>query len=338
MLFVPLADLADARLILPAVAAALGVSADHDTDLPHRLGEALRSRDVLLVLDNFEHLLAAAETVGRLARTASGVLVTSRSPLNVGGERVYPVHPLAIHEVNGAPPPAVTLFLERAQDCGADAFVLERDKDAVADICARLDGLPLAIELAAARTSVLSPTAIASRLGHRLSVAVSGASDVPARHRTLRASIEWSVDPLPEPERRLLSILSLFPAGATLDDLEAVGESDADTVVDRLTGLVAASVVQHQPGVTDDRYVLLQVIRGFAAGLLDAAPDATSLRRRYVRRFHQFLTGGRLRLPWPAAPASSWRGCARMFPTRGRRWNWLSSSTNSAATPTWSWS
>ena len=273
----------------------------------------LRSRDILLVLDNFEHVLDAAAAVGELARGAAGVLVTSREALRVAGEHVYALEPLRVAmeegEVAGRQgdatrSPAVELFHQRALESGTSATTLDQDQDAVVDICSHLDGLPLAIELAAARTSVLSPRGIADRLGKRLSLLTSGTRDADDRHRTLRACIEWSVDPLPGPDRRLLSILSMFPAGATLQALEIVDAADPVAILDRLEHLVAKSLARREPDPTADRYRLLHVIREFANDLLELQPDVDDLRARYVAYYHQAYAREVSVVMWPPRTAA----------------------------------
>jgi predicted ATPase len=202
------------------------------------------------MLDNLEHLLDSAPQVSELMLKAPAVkaILSSRAPLRVSGEREYPVPELAEHD-------GVALFSERAQAIKPD-FHLNGDAPAVAEICRRLDGLPLAIELAAARAKVLSPTALLERLDERLPVLTGGARDVPDRQRTLRDTIAWSYELLDETERRLFSRLAVFVGGFTLAAAEQVSDADLDTV----TSLVEKSLVRQGK----DRFRMLETIREFA--------------------------------------------------------------------------
>ena len=194
--WVPLAAVTDPELVEPEIAQTLGAR--------DSLAGFLHGKEMLLLLDNFEHLLAAAPSVGALLAGASGlrVLATSRSPLHLSVEREYPLDPLT-------PLDAETLFVQRASAIGRD---LEQDEP-IAAICRRLDGLPLAIELAAARTKLLTPETLLERLDHALPILTGGARDAPERQRTLRATIAWSYDLLDEPSRELFAQLSVFAGG-----------------------------------------------------------------------------------------------------------------------------
>ena len=221
--WVPLAAVADPELVEPEIAQTLGAR--------DSLAGFLHGKEMLLLLDNFEHLLAAAPSVGALLAGASGlrVLATSRSPLHLSVEREYPLDPLT-------PRDAETLFVERARAIGRD---LEQDEP-IAAICRRLDGLPLAIELAAARTKLLTPETLLERLDYALPILTGGARDAPERQRTLRATIAWSYDLLDQPSRDLFAQLSVFAGGFPLDAAEEVCDAD----IDRLATLVDSSLLK----------------------------------------------------------------------------------------------
>ena len=212
MQFVPLASLADPSLVESAVVHALGLLEGPERPLHRSLEVALRDRDLLLVLDNFEHLLEAAPLVGAWLQACPTltVLATSRAPLGLPGEQLYLVPPLTLPESrDGADAAeAVRLFVERARSVRPDFRLTEAHAGAVAEICRRLDGLPLAIELAAARARMLAPAEIATRLDDRFRLLVGGSSAAPARQRTLQATIDWSHALLSDPRAR--------PAPATI--------------------------------------------------------------------------------------------------------------------------
>ena len=255
--WVPLAALRDPALVLESAAQALGANGD--------LAEHIGDTRLLLLLDNFEHLTAAAGDLGPLMSQCPNLtlVVTSREPLHLGGEHEYAVDPLE-------PDEAVELFLTRAVAAKRD-FVADGE---VATICERLDRLPLAIELAAARVKVLSPAALLERLEHRLPLLAGGARDAPERQRTLRATIEWSHDLLTADEQHLFARLAVFRGGCTLEAAEAV----ADAALDTLQSLVDKSLVR----VRDTgRFWMLETIREFAVERLETSDEADTLRRRH---------------------------------------------------------
>ena len=252
----------------------------------------LRS-DLLLVLDNFEHLADAAPAVGELLGTSPGlkVLATSRMPLRLRAEREYPVPSLALP--NRHPPPpleqltqyeAVRLFIERAQAVTPDFTVDNENAPAVAEICWRVDGLPLAIELAAARVRMLPPQAMLARLEKRLPLLIGGARDLPERQRTLRETIRWSHDLLSEEEQVLFRRLAVFAGGASLEAAEAVanpaGEFDVFAGLERL---VEQSLVRQEAGPTGEpRFTMLETIREFGIEQLAAAQEVDEVRQRHA--------------------------------------------------------
>jgi len=307
VVFVPLAPLRDPVLVIPAIAHALGVPDIGGRPVLDGLKAALGDRRLLLVLDNFEHLPATAPLVGELLAACPGltVLATSRAPLHVYGEHEYPVPPLALPDLGriADPPalagvPAVTLLVERARAVRPDFRLTAENAAAVAEVCVRLDGLPLALELAAARIKLLPPQAILARLGSRLDLLTDGARDRPARHQTLRAALAWSYDLLSAGEQRLLRRLAVFVGGCTLEAAEAVcafgvGEADgegvppsASPVFDRLAALVDQSLLQQrdQPG-GEPRFVMLETIREDGLERLEASGEAPATRRRHAEYY-----------------------------------------------------
>jgi predicted ATPase/Flp pilus assembly protein TadD len=231
----------------------------------------VHERELLLVLDNLEHVLDAAPQVSDLVLKAPSLkaIASSRAPLRISIEREYPIPELADHD-------AVALFSERAHAIKPD-FRLNGDASAVAEICRRLDGLPLAIELAAARAKVLSPAALLERLDQRLSVLTGGARDVPDRQRTLRGTIAWSYELLDETEKRLFTQLAVFVGGFTLDAAEQVCDTDLDT----LASLVEKSLVRQG----EDRFRMLETIREFALERLEESREPEQVKRRHVEFF-----------------------------------------------------
>ena len=223
--FVPLATLTEAELFFSAVAETLGVRETGEQRFDEILKDYFHERQLLLILDNFEQVLGAAPQVTELLAVAPGlkVLATSRAPLGLYGEHEFPVPPLTLPDLKRPPPlerltqyEAVGLFVERARAVKPDFSTTNASAPAVAEICVRLDGLPLAIELAAARIKMLPPKAMLQRLGNRLKLLTGGARDLPERQRTLRATIEWSFALLDEGERTLFGRLAVFSGGAPL--------------------------------------------------------------------------------------------------------------------------
>jgi predicted ATPase/class 3 adenylate cyclase len=272
--FVGLAGIADPSLVLLSIAQALGVKETGGLSSAEALGAFVRDRELLLVLDNLEHVLDASPQVSNLILKAPSVkaILSSRAPLRVSIEREYPVPELADRD-------AVALFNERAQAIKPD-FRLNGDGPTVALICRRLDGLPLAIELAAARAKVLSPDALLERLDRRLPVLTGGPRDVPDRQRTLRNTIAWSYELLDESEQRLFSRLAVFAGGFTLRAAERVCDADLDT----LASLVEKSLVRQG----EDRFRMLETIREFALERLEESGELERIRRRHLDFFLEF--------------------------------------------------
>jgi non-specific serine/threonine protein kinase len=279
---VPLASLRDPALVLPAIALAAGVPDDPGVPLATRLRAHLAGRALLLVLDNLEHLLDTAPLLSDLVARCPhlSILCTSRIHLGVSGEHEIPTGPLPVEG-------ARLLFAERARAIDPD-FALDAEVVPVVDaICQRLDGLPLAIELAAARTRMLPPRALLARLERRLDLLRDGPRDAPERLRDMRGTIGWSHDLLSEPEQELFRRLAVFIGGFTLEAAQAVaGEGDA--VFDGVAALVAASLVQPIPGAGDDaRFSMLETIREFALERLTGSGEEDQIRGRHATCYQE---------------------------------------------------
>lgn len=296
VLLVDLAPVRDAKLVLPTVLAQLGLGEDGNRAL-ERLVQVLQKRRMLILLDNFEQVMpAAADLPALLARAPElRLLVTSRSPLGLSSEHVYTVSPLELPDLQRLPPlselaeiPAVTLFIARARAVSPTFEFTDENAAAVAELCVHLDGLPLAIKLAAARMHLLSPQMVLDRLEHRLSLLRWDALDLPARQQTLDAAIAWSYDLLRPQEQALFRRLGVFAGGFTLEAAEAVmadsATSDFD-VLDGLSSLVAGSLVfTDQEFGGHRRYGMLESILQYALErLADAAEidDAYTAHARY---------------------------------------------------------
>jgi predicted ATPase/class 3 adenylate cyclase len=296
--FVPLAAVTDPALVPSAIVASLGIAEVSGTSAIHRLCEVLVDRRQLIVLDNFEQVQDAAPSVGEIVRAAPGVAIiaTSRGPLHVYGERELPIPPLGLPDLARLPSAdallrseAVALFVDRAQAARPDFALTDQNAAAVAGICARLDGLPLAIELAAARIRVLAPQAILARLENRLELLSSGGRDRPERQQTLRATIAWSYDLLDPGGQRLLARLGIFAGGWELEQAEAICGPATElgvNVLDGLDGLVNQSLVRLDEGPDGEpRFVMLETIRAFALEQLAASGDADEISRRHAMVF-----------------------------------------------------
>lgn len=291
--FVSLAAVTDPIGVVPAIAAAVGVKEAETRSLTEGLTMVIGERRLLLVLDNLEQVIEAApELASLLARCpALRILATSRAPLRIGAEIEYPLRPLALPPAGAAPPvneleryPAVALFLERTRQARPDFRLTPENAEAVVQICRRLDGLPLALELAAARLRMLEPRALAERLEHALDVLTTGARDLPRRQRTLRATIDWSHSMLEPSEQRLFRCLAVFAGGWTYEAVEAVCYEDrAAPSLDELESLVDKALVQRQDGA--DRFVLLETIREFAREQLEEHGEVERTRQRHARYF-----------------------------------------------------
>jgi predicted ATPase/DNA-binding SARP family transcriptional activator/DNA-binding CsgD family transcriptional regulator len=316
---VELAGLSEGDLVPQAVAAALGVKERPGQPFPVTLGEFLRAKQTLLVVDNCEHLLeATAGLVDLLLDSCSRlrILATSREALDVMGEVRWTVPPLSVPEPQDTPSSedpssfevlegyeSVRLFIERAQAAKGDFEVTNESAPAVAEICWKLDGLPLAIELAAARIKLLPPRAMLERLDSRLKLVTGGARNLPVRQRTLRGTIEWSYTLLEEGERVLFARLAVFSGGRTLEAIEAICDAKGVLAVDTLDGvssLLDKSLLRQEEGLVDEpRFVMLETIHEFARERLEASGEAEETRRLHAEYFLALAEGAEPELSGP---------------------------------------
>jgi len=294
--FVPLGPVEDAGLVPSTIVRTLGLRETPTQSPEETLAEHLRDRCLLLLLDNFEQVLPAAPVIAGLLRASPGlrVVVTSRAALHLYGEHEYEVPPLALPAsiASGVAPvdvaalarsEAVQLFVERAKAVKPDFALTQENASAVAAICARLDGLPLAIELVAARLRLLPPQALLGRLGS-LDAMQGGPGDLPARQRTLRGAIAWSYDMLDPSGRRLFERLGVFVDGASLGAVEAVcGPEEGSDVLSGLAGLVDQSLVRQEAVADEPRFAMLLTIRDFALERLRASGEADEICARHAR-------------------------------------------------------
>jgi predicted ATPase len=298
--FVPLAPIRDPRSVLLTVAQVVGVKESGNRPAIDDLTDAFRGRKVLLVLDNFEHLPAASGDVGALLEACPDltILVTSRSPLHLRGEQESPVPPLALPDRSRQSSEvlqyeSVRLFADRARAVRPDFVVTEQNAATVAEICRRLDGLPLALELAAARIKLLAPGDLLGRLDARLWVLTGGARDLPERQQTLRSTIDWSYQLLSDEEKRLFRALAVFVGGFTLEAVSTVfsgapiGDADAElATLDLLDGLADQSLIQRDESSTETtRWTMLETIREFAGERLTESGSRSTVARAHASYF-----------------------------------------------------
>ena len=287
--FVDLSVLDDPTLVPSAIARVLGVR-EEGSGLTERLSRVLGGKQLLLVLDNFERVLESASLVTSLLAGGPGakVLVTSRTPLHTSGEQEYPLSPLLLPDPEHLPTlehvlqfEAVRLFVERAQAVKPDFTVTTANASAVAEICHRLDGLPLAIELAAALVKLLPPHALLQRLEKRLPLLTRGARDLPARQQTMRDAIAWSHDLLTPEEQTLFQRLAVFPGGCTLEAALAVAGPEATLdVLDGMASLVDKSLLRQEEIEGEPRFRMLETVREFGLEQLEESGIGEETRRR----------------------------------------------------------
>ncbi len=293
--FVPLEPITEPGLVAATIAQRLDLPDRGGRSPVDRLREHLRDRRLLIILDNFEQVIEAAPLVSDLLADAPGlgILATSREALRIYGEREYPVPPLAVPEPTSTTDVrlasqygAVALFVERARSVMPSFGLTDDNLAAVVEICYRLDGLPLAIELAAARIKLLSPAAMLGRLQHRLSLLGSGSRDLPARQQTLRGAIGWSYDLLEADDRDLFGCFSVFAGPTDLGSVEQVcAMADAD-VLERLSSLVDKSLVRRRDAAEgESRFGMLETIREYAAERLEAAGRMAEVRSRHAAHY-----------------------------------------------------
>jgi predicted ATPase/class 3 adenylate cyclase len=289
--FVALAPISDPGLIVSTIAQTLGVRESGSRPLLDTLKDHLRDKQLLLLLDNFEQVVSAAPLIGELLVAAPGlmVLITSRMALRLSGEHEVAVQPLSLPDRTRPPDPghltqyaAVRLFVERAQAVKADFAITNENASVVIEICHRLDGLPLAIELAAARIKLFLPQALLARLRSPLTVLTAGARDLPLRQQTLRNTIDWSYTLLGASEQTLFARLAVFVSGCTLDVVEAVCNATGDLPIDVVDGMAALhdqSLVQQLEGLDGEpRFTMLEIIREYALERLDQRGEVKALR------------------------------------------------------------
>ncbi|MBA2278275.1 MAG: tetratricopeptide repeat protein [Chloroflexia bacterium] len=322
VIFVDLAPITAQSLVTTAIAQALGLTVGDERTLLPRLIQAIGASRMLIVLDNFEQVISAAVTIGQLLEACPRLdaLVTSRMPLHLRGEQELAVPPLAIPSDHTASPledlsrsPAVALFVQRARAVRPDFALTERNAPVISDICARLDGLPLAIELAAARIKVLSPAALAARLSDRLTLLTGGAQDLPERLRTMRDAIAWSYDLLTAEEQALFRRLAVFSGSASLTAAEAVAGPAVDPqkleegavtpvrdqldVLEGISSLLDKSLLQRAEGADGEpRFRMLAVIREYGLGQLEALGTLAGMRRRHLGYYKAFAEEAELEL------------------------------------------
>ncbi len=295
--FVNLAPISDPALVMPTIAETLGMREGAGQSFLERLREDLRQKHMLLLLDNFEQVVSAAEPVIDLLTACPQlkVLVTSREVLHVRAEHEFPVPPLELPDPKHIPDvatlshnAAVALFVSRAQSVKPDFQLTNTNARALVEICARLDGLPLAIELAAARMKLLPPQALLARLGQSLQMLTGAARDVPARQQTLRNTIEWSYNLLDAQEQQLFRRLTVFTGGCALEAIEAVytaldGDQGAGQVLDRVASLIDKSLLQ-QSGLESEepRFAMLETVREYGLEVLAASGEMETMRQAHA--------------------------------------------------------
>jgi predicted ATPase/DNA-binding CsgD family transcriptional regulator/Tfp pilus assembly protein PilF len=289
--YVPLAAVHEPAQVVPAIVQSFGVFSDPQDAPEDQLVEVLGDEDVLLVLDNIEQVLEVAPAIAAILARAPGVtmLVTSQAPLNISGEQLFPLAPLPTPEASETrardivKSDAVALFIQRARAVNPNLAVDDRVAGTIAEVCRRLDGLPLAIELAAARTNILSPEALLARLSNRLQVLGGDRRGVPDRLRTMRSAVAWSYDLLPAEEQALFRQMSVFVGGIALDAVEAItpeGERDA---FDLLGALVDHSLIQPDPtGGAEARFLMLETLRDFGLEQLEVGGEIDAARRAHA--------------------------------------------------------
>ncbi len=309
--FVLLEGVLEPGLLLPQIAYTLGIRDNGEAGLEERISRALEGRRVLIVLDNFEQIVDAAPLLVRLYTVAplASFLVTSRIVLRIRGERVYEVETLRAPEGEGPTTldrarrsTAVQLFVDRAQAAKPEFTLTAENATAIADICRRLDGLPLAIELAAAKVRLLTPQGIAERLEHALPMLTASVRDLPDRHRTMQSTIEWSVSLLPDDRRALLEDLGVFATRFTLDAVEAIGRGRVwdGQGLDGLSELVDASLVSQVEIEGRSTFSLLAIMREYTLGRLKQSGEADTMRLAHADYYLALVRHVAPRLRGPA--------------------------------------
>ena len=295
---VSLATASTTEQALGAIAAAIGVPESTDVAIETRLEEALRDRHQLLLLDNLEQVIEAGPAIARLLAVSPDLkaIVTSRIALRISGEQRFPVTPLKLPDRNQtadldqfAANPSIALFMQRAQSIRPDLELTVANAPVIAEICQRLDGLPLALELAAARLSVLSPQALLAQLSDRLRMLGHGPTDAPARQQTMRAAISWSYELLDPPGQAFFRAVSIFPGSFSYELATAVSEGTRVDPLEGLTALIDASLLQPDTGYDgESRYRMLETIRSYGQELLVNAGEADAVWEAFSARMLAF--------------------------------------------------
>ncbi|HLF25880.1 MAG TPA: tetratricopeptide repeat protein [Anaerolineae bacterium] len=312
---VSLAPIRDPSRVASTIAQALGIKEVAGQPLAHSIRAHLADKEMLLLLDNFEQVLGAAPFIAELLMAPRlKALVTSRTTLHVYGENEFSVPPLALPDLRHLPPPdalarspAIALFVERARAIKAEFALTSENAPAVAELCARLDGLPLAIELAAAQVKLLSPQTMVARLSSRLEFLTNVVRDAHARHRTLRGTLDWSYDLLTPEERTLFARLAVFVGSFTLEAAEAVAGATGTApqqmdpnVLRGLAALLDKSMLQRWEGAGSElRFVMLETIREYALERLDASGEAEVSRRRHAAYYLGLIETAQIELTGP---------------------------------------
>jgi predicted ATPase len=309
--FIPLASIDNPESVLPRVAAVVGAVVEGTRTALDVLIEYFADNPTLLVLDNLEQVVAVGPELDRLLSACPllKILATSRAVLRLRAEREYPVPALSIPVLPGPTTiveasliPAVQLFVDRAQAVRYDFQLTDDNAAAVVEICRRLDGLPLAIELAAARIRLLDPTSLLARLENVLDALGAGPIDLPERQRSLRATIEWSVGLLDESERNLMAVLSVFVDGCTVTAAAAVADLTEDRALDLLDALAGHSLVAVVATEAGPRFRMLVTVREFAGELLDSGGERDLVERRHAEFFRALVE----QMRWPAERQVDW--------------------------------
>ena len=293
--FVDLAPISDRSRVANAIANTLNIIESHDEPMSKILQRAIGNRRILLILDNFEHVIEAAEIVSNLLLDTPNIkiIVTSREPLHVSGEQIYPVPAMTLLEDGDLESSeAITLFVQRSQAVKPRFQIDETNQDAIIKICEQLDGMPLAIELAAGLSRFLTPDAILARMEDRFHTLKGGSRDAPTRQKTLRNTIDWSYNLLKDDEKILFARLAVFRGGRSLEAIEAVCSHDLSIdVFDGLAGLVDKSMVrQIEDELGEPRFIMLETIQEYAWECLEKRGDLDILRKRHAEYYADLAT------------------------------------------------
>ncbi len=293
VVFVPLASITTAEDVLPSLANALGIKEAEGRNLTKGISTVIGDTKALLVLDNLEQVIAVAPQIAEIISASPNlkILSTSRTPLKIRGEHEYPLKPLSLPSGQKAGSidqllefPSISLFIDRARKVSASFSLTNENADDVIQICRRLDGLPLALELAAARMRMVSIKQLLQRLEHALDILTGGSKDLPERHQTLRATIDWSYSLLTEPEKRLFRRMAVFSGGCTQSAMEKTCyDENSGTAFDELESLVDKGLVQHVG--SSDRFLMLQTIKEYAIEKLESYSETQKIKFRQAKYF-----------------------------------------------------